>query len=127
MTANPLPSSAIKMARRIATLLRGKRLRLDNEKLLQAQVAEVLAVGNIDAVREVRLAPGDVIDLLAGEVGIEIKIKGQRRAIYRQCERYCGHEAIEALILITNAAMGMPASINGKPVFVVSLGTGWLG
>ena len=127
MTDHPAAIAHLAAAQAIVTLLRGKRLRLDNEKLLQAQVADVLAAGQIKATREVRLAPGDIIDVLAGAVGIEIKIKGQRRAIYRQCERYCGHKSIEALILITNAAMGMPASINGKPVLVVSLGTGWLG
>ena len=44
----------------------------------------------------------------------------------RQLQRYAEHDAIEALMLITATATGMPSEINGKPVRVVSLGAAWL-
>jgi hypothetical protein len=63
---------------------------------------------------------------MVGGVGMEVKIKGSKREMYRQCERYCLHERVSALILATNVATGMPATINGKPVFVALLSRGWL-
>jgi len=113
-------------AEEIVVVLRKQRFRLDNEKLLQSQVEAVLEQASIPAQREARLGPGDIVDFLAGDVAIECKIKGQRRAIYRQCERYCGFEAVGSLILLTNAAMGMPPELCGKPVYFVDLGRGWL-
>ena len=102
------------------------RLPLNNEKELQAAFAHELRRVDAGYAREVSLGDGDIIDFLIGDVGLEMKIKGQRMAIYRQCERYCGHDRLQALVLATNVAMGMPAAINGKPIFIASLGRAWL-
>lgn len=83
-----------------------------------------MRAASIMARREVELVKGDIIDFMVGPIGVEVKIKGQRRAIYRQCERYCEHACVGSLVLATNVAMGMPETINGKPVFVASLGRG---
>ena len=113
-------------AEAIVTLLRRHRFRMDNEKLLQGQIETVLKANDVAHAREHRLAPGDIVDFLAGDIAIECKIKGQRRAIYRQCERYCAFESVGSFILVTNAAMGMPKEIAGKPIYVVDLGRSWL-
>lgn len=113
-------------ARAIVRLIETLRLPLSREKELQRALTPYLERFGLPVLREHHLIDGDIIDYLVGEVGIEIKIKGQRRAIYRQCERYCRHDAVQALVLATNAAMGLPATIAGKPVFVASLGRGWL-
>ena len=81
---------------------------------------------NIEHEREVRLAPGDIVDFMIGGVAIEVKIGGRKRSIYDQCERYCEHERVEALVLATSVAMGFPPEIKGKPCYVASLGRGWL-
>lgn len=111
---------------RILQSLQSRQFRIDNEKRLQAQIAEAFAEDGIEAEREVRLSPTDVIDFLIGDIGLEAKIKGQRRAIFRQCVRYCRHDAIGTLIVATSVAMGFPVRINGKSVYVVSLGRAWL-
>lgn len=111
----------------LLALLARQRFRIDNEKLLQAQMATVLEASGVTFSAEHVLSPGNRIDFLIGDVGIEAKIKGQRRAILRQCERYASHDAIGALIVITNAAMGLPPEINGKPIHVFNLGKAWLG
>lgn len=103
-----------------------RRLPLSGEKACQDGFELELKASGIAYEREVRLSPADIVDFLIGDVGIEFKIRGQRREIYRQCERYCGHERIKAIVLATNAAMGMPASINGRPIFVARLGMAWL-
>jgi hypothetical protein len=89
-------------------------------------MARILGEVGIPAQREVHLGDGDIIDLMCGSVGIEVKLNGQRRAILAQCERYAAHDEVQALILATNAAMGFPESINGKPCYLVSLGRAWL-
>lgn len=64
--------------------------------------------------------------LLDGSIGMEVKIKGGKRNIFRQCERYCQFEAVKIFILITNLSMGFPEEINGKTCYVVKLGNAWL-
>ena len=99
---------------------------LSDEKRLQAEMAVQFEKAAIRFSREVRLGEGDIIDFMVGSIGIEVKIKGRKIDIYRQIERYCGHQVITSLVLATNVAMGMPAEVSGKPVFVVNLGRAWI-
>jgi hypothetical protein len=110
----------------IVRFIESRRWPLSDEKRLQEYIwTEFIQLG-VAADREVRLGDGDIIDFMIGDVGIEVKIKGRRMAIYRQCERYCGHTAVASLVLATSVAMGMPESVKGKPVAIASLGRGWL-
>lgn len=112
--------------RALVKFLETRRWPLSDETRLQECVADELTRSAYVFEREVRLAKGDIIDFMVGSIGIELKIAGQRRAIYRQCERYCAHDRVQALILGTSAAMGLPESINERPVFVALLGIGSL-
>lgn len=77
--------------------------------------------------REVRLSPKERIDfVVGGSIGIEVKIKGDKLAIYRQMVRYAAFDQLKRLILVSSVAIGLPDTINGKPVAVVSLGGAWL-
>jgi len=58
--------------------------------------------------------------------GIEVKIGGNRRTIFKQVERYCQHVEIAEIVLATNVVMGLPAMINRRPTAVAELGRGWL-
>lgn len=111
-----------------ATAILCARVRLTTEKQTQSDLAHVFAVDGTPAEREVRLAPGDIIDLIVrGRVGVEVKLKHARPAdIVRQLERYATSPRIAGLLLATNRAMNLPGSMNGKPVRVVSLGRGWM-
>jgi hypothetical protein len=107
----------------ITLVLRQARLRPSSEDALQRSIGDALTTASIWFEAEKRLRPGDRIDFLAdGGVGIEAKARYGRRAIYRQLERYAKHEAITALILVTGTALGLPPSVNGKPLFYVSIG-----
>jgi predicted AAA+ superfamily ATPase len=59
-------------------------------------------------------------------IGIEVKIKGSKRSIYNQLERYSKFEQIKVLILITNKAMGVPETLNNKDVYVHNISLAWL-
>ena len=107
---------------RLTALLRRTRMRVGSEAALQQSIEDALTAAAEPFTREVRLGPADRIDFLAGGVGIEAKARYGKRAIYRQLERYAAQDAIEALILVTGTALGLPAEIGGKPVYIVSTG-----
>ncbi len=113
----------------VASLLRTARLASSNEAALQISIRDVLTAAKFDFEREKALGPRDRPDFLlaGGAIVLEAKARYPKKQIYRQLERYAAHDGVEVLILVTATAMGMPATINGKPVHVVSLGMGALG
>jgi hypothetical protein len=122
------------LAARVVALLERAPLPLSDEKQLQADMLQLFQREGLAVVREVRLDAGDIVDFMildgscsyqAG-LAIEVKIKGQRRAIYRQLERYCAHPRVNGIVLATNVAMALPAAIGGKPAAVAQLGRAWL-
>jgi hypothetical protein len=116
------------MLGRVLYLVARTRLSLSTEKLTQSDLDEALTKAEIPFEREKRLAPGDIPDFMVdGSIAVEVKIKGaQRRQIYRQLERYAKHDAVVAVVLVTNLSMALPREINGKPAFVASMGSAWL-
>lgn len=118
-----MPHSVTLLLPEVIKKLQSVRLTLTDEKKTQEQLATVLGAS---CQREVNLADGDIIDFVVGRIGIELKIKGGKRAIYRQIKRYCLSERLDAVILLSAVAMGLPSQIEGKPVHVVSLGRAWL-
>jgi len=111
----------------ITALISRTPLVQSNEIAVQEKISELLTQHGILHKREVMLGPGDRPDfMLEGGVAIEVKLKASKRAIYRQCARYCEYDAVKALILVSATAMGFPEEINGKSTWVASLGGGWL-
>jgi hypothetical protein len=119
---------------RIASLLAAARLPTDTEAELQREIAALLDRDGIAYVREAKVAGGR-IDFLAGAtaavglgtgVGIEAKVAGGRRAIFRQCAAYCADPRIVKLIVVSGTALDLPAEIHRKPVTVVRTGRAWL-
>ncbi len=103
------------------------RLDVQDEKHLQQQIADAFFSGKYEFEREHRLDENNIIDfMMPAQIGIEVKIKGSRRQIYKQCERYCHFDHVSELILITNRSMGFPKEINGKPCYVMAVGKAWL-
>lgn len=112
--------------RELVRFIESRRWPLSSETQLQEMFANELRAAGHAVAREVRLSPEERIDAVVGSIGVEIKIKGQPRAIYRQCERYCMFDRLDSLVLATSISMGMPHDINGKPVLVASLSRGWV-
>lgn len=111
----------------LANMLRNGRFRLGHETLLQNDVEEFFRQKCVHFERELRLSRRDRIDfLVAGRIGVELKIKCSARMILRQLTRYAEHDVVTSLILVTLNAVAMPRSIDGKPVYVVNLGAGYL-
>lgn len=110
----------------IMSLLKGRRFDLHNEKALQNQIEQVLRLADIPPGREHRLSDDSIIDFLAISIGIEVKIKGTPKEIFKQCQRYCEFEQVQQLLLVTNKQIMLPAELNGKPTRTFNLGLAWL-
>ena len=93
---------------------------------LHAEVSRALESAGIAHSHEFRLAPRCRIDFLAGRIGIEIK-KGRPvpSALREQLSRYLKSDALDAIIVVTQRAVPLPATICGKPVTVFSLNRLW--
>jgi hypothetical protein len=110
----------------IIRLVSSARMPLHNEKELQKYIGNVFFKQEISFEREYKLDDDNIPDFFIDGIAIEVKIKGSKRAIYKQCERYCKFETVKTLILVTNRSMGFPKQINGKDCYVVLLGKAWL-
>ena len=111
----------------IISLLSHYRLPLTVEKETQAAIERIFIDNNIPHNREYYLDKENIVDFfISNGVAIEIKIKGNAKKIYKQCERYCQFEQVKLLILITNRSMGFPKEINNKPCYFLKLGEAWL-
>ncbi|MBR1558945.1 MAG: hypothetical protein IJ646_01755 [Clostridia bacterium] len=93
---------------------------------IHAQVAAALGAAGIPFIHEYRLAPRCRIDFLVGRVGIEVK-KGRPASaeLQRQLRRYLASDELDAVIVVAQRAMRLPATIAGKPVHLVSLDRLW--
>jgi hypothetical protein len=118
---------AMRMAAEVAAVIRRGRFDLMDEKRTQEQIGDVLTAAAIPYQRECHLSSADIVDFLVAEtLAVEVKIKGTKRAIYRQLERYAGHDCVHAILLLTANSMPLPLTIAGKPAAVASLSIGWL-
>lgn len=123
-------------AKVIIDILKSHRFAIGNEKVTQNRIWALLnrynkvMMQNIDmtCAKEYRLDDKNIIDFyfLAHHIGIEVKIGGSAKDIYRQLERYTAFDQIKEIILLTNRTMGLPATINNKPVYVLNLSKAWL-
>jgi hypothetical protein len=134
MLATALRAHAREIGKDVVAILRTARLPVNTEAELQTEVAALLTRNGIIHAREVKVAGGR-IDFLVGyvgrfseqpSVGLEIKIKGGKRAIHRQCAAYCGDPRISELVVLTGISLGLPPTMNGKRVTIVSIGGAWL-
>lgn len=108
--------------------IRRRRFRYVDEDELQRGLAAALEADGFEIEREVILSPRDRIDILAGRVGIEVKVAGQAASVVRQLERYAESDRVDELVLVTSRVrhLAVPSEIGGKPVSVVAIAGGGL-
>lgn len=109
----------------VLAVLDGTRFMWSTEDDLQRGLDSALRGAGLPVEREVRLAPRDRIDLLVGRVGIEVKVKGDWRAVGRQVERYCQSDRLDVVVLVTCRAdhTHVPRTSNAKPIRVHLVGS----
>ena len=93
---------------------------------IHAEVALALEKAGIPCEHEYKLAPRCRIDFLCGRIGIEIK-KGRPvpSSLREQLGRYMKSEVLDGVIVVTQRAVSLPATIGGKPVEILSLNRLW--
>ncbi len=114
------------MVEEIIQILSRCRFPVEHEKDTQEYIDMAFKRNGIDAKREYRLDEKNVPDFFLDGIAIEVKIKGNAKKIFKQCERYCNFEEVKKLILLTNRSMGFPKEINGKPCYFLNIGRAWL-
>ena len=114
------------MINTILKTLYSHRFPLVVEKETQAAIEAKFAENGVPYSREHRLDEKNIPDFFVDGIAIEVKIKGNAKTIYRQCERYCQFEEVRKLILVTNRSMGFPKQINNKDCYFINLGKAWL-
>lgn len=114
----------------LKSVLTRYRFSVLDEKQTQAQIERVFTEHQIPFKREVRLADSGVIDFIVGQnisIGLEVKVKTNKMATYRQCKRYCESGALNAISLLTFSPMVLPPDISGIPTQTISLSRAYLG
>lgn len=106
------------------------RFNLSSEKDVQNGIESILKMSKPHIKiyqREYELDKFSRIDFLVDNtVGIEVKIKGTKKAIYKQLLRYMQFDTIDELILVTSKTLGLPATLNNKPLYVINISKAWL-
>ncbi|AHD09521.1 hypothetical protein VWZ88_01790 [Phaeobacter sp. JH20_36] len=122
-------SKPIDLGSKIVRIIESTRISVTCEEVAQDSIHVALRDAVPGVQREVRLSDRDRVDLMAGPVAIEVKVKKRqsRAQILKQLERYAEHDEVKAVILATaDAWPGTISDLNGKPLLVASLTKGWL-
>lgn len=102
-----------------------RRFSIHDEKRLQVEL--MTSMSALHGVKsEFGLNAKDIIDFFWEGIGVEVKVKGGKKQIYRQLERYASHHSVKAIVLVTSLTMGLPKTIQGKPAYLIKLSQAWL-
>lgn len=121
-----LAASTDELMGQLVHFVESNRCPLNDEKKTQVQLESIFQEAGHPVTREHHLSEKDIPDFMIAGVAVEVKIKGQRMAIYRQLERYAAHDDVQGIVLVTSVCMSLPSTICGKPARVASLSRGWL-
>jgi len=93
---------------------------------IHGQISAALTDAGFDFTHEYKLGPRCRIDFCVGHIGIEVK-KGRPATsdLLRQLRRYLESDALDGMIVVTQRVVNLPATICGKPVYVLSLNRLW--
>ncbi len=112
---------------RVAAALCAVRVPAQPEEYdIHAAVARALADAALEYEHEYRLGPRRRVDFRVGRIGIEVK-KGRPASskLAEQLRRYLESDGIDAIVVVTQRATALPATIAGKPVCLISLNRLW--
>ncbi len=110
---------------RVALALRSYAFSVPDERTLHEGVKTVLTAADIAYEHEHTVSPTSRLDfwLPASGLAIEVKVQGDPGNVLRQLTRYCHHDVVAGLLLVTTTAKlsRVPTTLCGKPVRAVRL------
>lgn len=97
-----------------------------DEHSLHTLAMQALKDADIPAEHEVSIAPRCRIDILAYNIGIEIK-RGRPSitSLLKQLQRYAKSEKIQGILVICEHGLALPEQVENKPLKVLSLNRLW--
>jgi hypothetical protein len=112
--------------RRICTALPRYAYRFSDEAQLHERIALVLEREQIPFVRE-HVMGDDRFDFYCDGAVIEVKVAGSVSEALRQVDRYCEHDEVHAVIVVSSrrwqsARSTEPLQLRGKPVYLIEVG-----
>lgn len=109
--------------RAVQSAVSGRRFRYDSEITLHAGLLLAMNEAGIRPECEARVVGGR-IDFIVDRLGIEVKIKGSASALQRQIGGYAADPRFDEFLVITTrpAHAALPASIGGKPIYLLPIG-----
>ena len=115
------------MIKRVLTAIKGLRcpFALD-EYDLHKMTCEALALAGISCVHEAVLGKRCRIDILCGDIGIELKRgKPTKKALIKQLTRYAQTGKVQQLIVVSEMSVELPEEIEGVRIHTVGLYKLW--
>ena len=115
------------MLNRVLEALRAVRAPLATDEYDLHQLArQALAQHGVLCTHEAVLAPRCRIDILCGDVGIEIKRgKPTRNVLVKQLRRYADTGKLRAIVVLSEQSVDLPGEIDGVPVVMIGLFRLW--
>jgi hypothetical protein len=106
----------------LGRILSAGRYRYHDELELHELLGETLTMAGVAFEREVVIAGGGRVDILALGIAIEVKVDGSASQVLRQLQRYARCDDVDGILLVTSRARHwVPEELAGKPVAAVSL------
>ena len=115
-------------SKEIFTLLYKHMFVISDEKAMQSEIEKIFTDAGVGFKREHYLDEDkkSIIDFLVGDIGVEVKVKCNKRAMYKQLLRYSTFDEVKEIILVTGTNTGMPRELNGKPTYILNISRAWL-
>lgn len=112
----------------VTELLNGVPFPINNEIATQNAIEALFINKGVSFLREESLDRNSRPDFLIGPVVVEVKIKGDRKAIIKQCLRYLQFDSVTGIILISSKTVANFADLipPGKQLRIVNISKAWL-
>lgn len=114
-------ANELQIINKFVSILSEYSINFNDEKDLQNSIFKIMQKHFNNIQKEYPLEPYGVVDFFIEGVAIEVKIKGQKAKIYRQCRDYCKHQEVKNLLLVSTNPLSLPEIIENKRCFTYQI------
>jgi len=114
-------STQLDIINKFVSVLSNYSINFNDEKDLQESIFKIMKNYFSDIKKEYPLEPYGIVDFFIKGVAIEVKIKGQKAKIYRQCRDYCKHQEVSHLLLVSTNPLSLPEVVEGKRCYTYQI------
>ncbi len=114
-------SKQLDIINQFVSILSNYSINFNDEKDLQESIFKIMQNNFKNIHKEYSLEPYGIVDFFIEGVAIEVKIKGQKAKIYRQCRDYCKHQEVSHLLLVSTNPLSLPEVVEGKRCYTYQI------